>query len=96
MIVLKIDLLGAFAGPTEGNAVVPAYAHGPSLGSAAQAVESIPCHVHVLRPGRHFQQLQDTDALSKILRADPPCLTREIEFLEALVSETGDHVSSVN
>jgi hypothetical protein len=96
MVVFKIDVLGVFAGPTERNPVVSGYAHGPFLRSSAQTVEPVPGHGHVLRLSRHFQGLQDTDALSDVFGPDAACLASGVELFQSLVSETGDHFSTVN
>jgi hypothetical protein len=96
MVVFKIDGLGAFAGPSERDAIVSADADRPSLRFAVQGMEPVPCNVHLLRLARYFKRLQDADAFSEVLGANPPCLPREIKLFEALVPETGDHLPTVN
>src|SRR5437870_8724047 len=57
MVVFKIDIQSVFAGPPEGDPVIPSNAHRPASRITLQAVEAKPSDVHILRLRRYCQHL---------------------------------------
>ena len=96
MVVLKVDIVRVFPRPAERDAIVSSDVHGPSPQVAAQTVEPIPCDVHVLRLRCHLQRLKDTHAFPDIFGTDPASLAGEVDLFKPLISEAGDHFSTVN
>ena len=95
MVVLKIDIQSVLTRPAESDPAIPSHAHGPAFRLAFEAVEAKARDVHVLRPPRHLQQLQDTHALPDLAGADPARLAGEVNLLKPFVPETADHSLSV-
>jgi len=96
MVVLEIDIQGGFARPAEGDPVIPGHPHRPTFRFALQAVEVKTGDVQLLRTTCYFQQLQDANALSDMIGANPASLAGEINLFKSLVSELADHFRSVD
>src|ERR1035438_3245379 len=92
VVVLKIDIQSVFARPPERNAIVPGYAHRPAFRGAWQAVEVKACDVHVLRPSRHFQQLQDAHAFPDMIGADAAGFAGAVKLLQAFLPAALGHL----
>jgi hypothetical protein len=52
--------------------------------------------VQLLRLACHFQQLQDSNALSDMIGANPAGPASEVKLLQSLVPESADHSCSVD
>ena len=93
MVVFKIDIQSIFARPAESDPVIPSHAHRPAFRPALQAVEAKASDVHVLRLRRHFQKLQDANALPDMIGADPACLAGTVDLFKPFMPEAADHSS---
>src|SRR5271157_961614 len=91
VVVLKIDIHSVLARPAESDAVIPAHAQRPAFRTTLQSVKTKACDVQVLRPLRHFQQLQDTHALPDVIGADPACLAGAVDLFKPFMPEAADH-----
>ena len=96
MVILKIDIQGCFVLPAEGDPVISGYPQRPSFRFALQAVEVKAGDVQLLRLTCDFQQLQDANALSDMIGANPAGCAGEINLFKSLVPERADHSWSVD
>ena len=96
MVILEIDIHGGFARPAEGDPVIPGHTQRPSSWFALQAVEVKAGDVQLLRLTCGLHQLQDTNALSDMIWANPAGFACEINLLKSLVPERADHSCSVD
>jgi hypothetical protein len=55
-----------------------------------------PRDIHLLWPLGYFEQLQDADALSDLVGADPASCTYAVKLFKSFVPEATDHDQSVN
>src|ERR1035441_4705144 len=93
MVVFKVDILRVFARPRERDAVVAGDAHRPSLRGAVQAVEPVPCQIHLFRLSCYFQRLKNTHALPEKRGADSTCLAGEVDLFQPFMSKAAHHPS---
>ena len=96
MIVLEIDIQGGFALPAKSDPIIPGRAQRPPLRLTLQAVKVKARYIQFFRLTRHFQQLQDANALPEMIGSNPAGLAGEINLLQSLVPELADHSRRVD
>ena len=80
----------------EGDAPRPIDMGGVSFWLALQTVEVVAGDIQLLGQAGNFHQLQDANALSGVIGADPACVARQIKFFQSFVPERPDHCPSVD
>src|ERR1035437_778360 len=96
MVILEINIDGRFLRPAEGDPVISGHPQRPAFRFALQAVEVKAGDVQLLRLTCDFQQLQDANALSEMIGANPAGLAGEVNLFKSLVPELADHSRSVD